>query len=501
MTKEICGINPTWKWMVGTDSSEAINRMYSQFEQWADTMAIGYFKPLEMAENCPRVVKIELDKGSKTGTEGYQMRIRKDQIVLRAKTVRGLFYGLQSLKQLLFPLFKEQKTFQCGTILDEPRFGWRGMHLDVSRHFFTIKEVECYLEMMALHKMNVFHWHLTDDQGWRLEIKAYPKLTEIGAFRSQTMNGHFRDKSRTFDGIPHGGYYTQDQIKAMVKFAESRMITIVPEIEMPGHCQEVIAAYPNLASKDTTTSVMTTWGGTDHILNPFPPTLRFLETILDETMTLFPSAYIHIGGDEALKKHWKKNPAIQKFKDSLKLKNEDELQSWFIRQIDLYLASKGRKLIGWDEILEGGLAENAAVMSWRGEKGGIAAAKLKHKVVMTPGSHCYFDHYQFEPKSEEPLAFGGLTTLEKVYSYDPQPKSLSGEQKKYILGAQANLWTEYIPTLRQLQYMCLPRMAALSEVVWSTPEIKNYSDFKIRLSPLAKLYGSQGWNWCRKEMK
>jgi hexosaminidase len=499
--KAICGLNPTWKWMVGSDSSEAIQKVYGQFQTWADTMAFGYFKPLVPYGKEAKAVKIQLVKDLKIGSEGYQLQINREEILLTAPTVRGVFYGLQSLKQLVFPLFKQEKKFTCGTILDEPRFGWRGMHLDVSRHFFTVKEVEAYLDILALHKMNVFHWHLTDDQGWRLEIKAYPKLTEIGAWRPTTMNGHYRDKPRTFDGKRHGGFYTQEEVRQVVQYAAERMITVVPEIEMPGHCQEMIAAYPELASKDTNTEVMTVWGGTDHILNPYPSTFRFLEKVLDETMALFPSAFIHIGGDEALKKHWKKNPGIQKFMDSLKLKNENELQSWFIRQIDRYLVSKGRKLLGWDEILEGGLAENAAVMSWQGEKGGIAAARMKHFVVMSPGSHCYFDHYQHEPKSEEPLAIGGMTTLEKVYSYDPQPPVLSPSEKTYIMGAQGNVWTEYIPNFRQVQYMILPRMAALSEVVWSPKEPKNYLEFKSRFSPLGQIYGAHGWNWCRKEFQ
>jgi len=416
MEAGLCSLNPTWKWMVGPDSADEVRKMYKQFERWADTTATGYFKPLESFEACPRVVKIQIKNLPKMAAEAYQLEIKKGEIILSARTIRGLFYGMQSLKQLVFPLFKEKKSFHCGLILDEPRFVWRGMHLDVSRHFFTIKEVECYLEMMALHKFNVFHWHLTDDQGWRLEIKAFPRLTTIGAFRTQTVNGHYRDKPWTYDGKPHGGFYTQEEVKKLVQFAADRMITVVPEIEMPGHCQEMIAAYPELASVDSLAKVMTVWGGTNHILNPFPPTFRFLEKVLDETMAMFSSAYIHIGGDEALKKQWRANPKIQKFKDSLGLKNEDELQSWFIRQIDKYLVSKGRILMGWDEILEGGLAENAAVMSWRGEKGGIAAAKLKHAVVMSPGNFCYFDKYQFEPKKEEPLAIGGLVTLEKVYS-------------------------------------------------------------------------------------
>ena len=409
----------------------------------------------------------------------------------------GLFYALQSLKQLVFQKFKENTAILCGRIQDEPGFAWRGMHLDVSRHFFTVKEVETYIEMLALHKMNVFHWHLTDDQGWRLEIKAFPKLTEVAAWRNETMVGKYTKTKQKFDGIRHGGFYTQEEVKHLVQFAASRMITVVPEIEMPGHSQELIAAYPSLGSSDTVPGVMMVWGGTDHILNPYSSTFQFLFTVLDEVLTLFPSKYIHIGGDEALKMHWKRNPKIQKFKDSLKLKNEDELQSWFIRQIDKYLVSKGRSLIGWDEILEGGLAQNAAVMSWRGEKGGIAAAKMKHNVVMTPGTHCYFDHYQHQPKEQEPLAIGGFTNLEKVYSYNPLPAELTKEEQGYILGAQANAWTEYIPDFKQVQYMCLPRMAALAEVVWTKTQTKDWPAFQKRAKQLSALYGAMSWSYCR----
>ncbi|HRH34605.1 MAG TPA: family 20 glycosylhydrolase [Catalimonadaceae bacterium] len=286
--KAICGLNPTWKWMVGSDSSEAIQKVYGQFQTWADTMAFGYFKPLVPYGKEAKAVKIQLVKDVKIGSEGYQLQINREEILLTAPTVRGVFYGLQSLKQLVFPLFKQEKKFTCGTILDEPRFGWRGMHLDVSRHFFTVKEVEAYLDILALHKMNVFHWHLTDDQGWRLEIKAYPKLTEIGAWRPTTMNGHYRDKPRTFDGKRHGGFYTQEEVRQVVQYAAERMITVVPEIEMPGHCQEMIAAYPELASKDTNTEVMTVWGGTDHILNPYPSTFRFLKKCWMKPWPYFP---------------------------------------------------------------------------------------------------------------------------------------------------------------------------------------------------------------------
>lgn len=499
-TKEKCLLAPGWQWDISGDSSDKVRQVYLQFHQWADTMVHGYFPDLGPLEPHKGKVVLRITANKKANAFSYSIDVKANQITVSSPTTVGLFYGLQSLKQLVFQKFRSDKPIFCGVIKDEPAFGWRGMHLDVSRHFFTIKEVETYIEMMAMHKMNVFHWHLTDDQGWRLEIKAFPKLTEVAAWRTETMVGKYTKINRKFDGIRHGGFYTQEEVKHIVQFAASRMITVVPEIEMPGHSQELIAAYPYLGSSDTVPGVMTVWGGTDHILNPYPPTFQFLFTVLDEVMALFPGKYIHIGGDEALKMHWKRNPKIQKFKDSLKLKNEDELQSWFIRQVDNYLVSKGRSLIGWDEILEGGLAQNAAVMSWRGEKGGIAAAKMKHHVVMTPGTHCYFDHYQHQPREQEPLAIGGFTNLEKVYSYNPLPAELTKEEQGYILGAQANVWTEYIADFRQVQYMTLPRMAALAEVVWTKNQVKDWPAFQLRAKELAQIYGAMSWKYCRWEL-
>lgn len=496
-TNEKCLLAPGWQWQTTGDSSKKINQVYLQFQRWADTMVHGYFPPLANLEPHKGKVTLKIVPNGKAKPAAYTIEFKPTQITLSASSSIGLFYALQSLKQIVFQKFKANTSIACGVIKDEPLFGWRGMHLDVSRHFFTVKEVETYIEMMALHKMNVFHWHLTDDQGWRLEIKAFPKLTEVASWRSETMAGKYTKTNPKFDGIPHGGFYTQEEVKHLVQFAAERMITVLPEIEMPGHSQELIAAYPELGSSDTVPKVMTVWGGTDHILNPYPATFRFLYTVLDEVMALFPGKYVHIGGDEALKKHWKRNIKIQKFKDSLKLKDEDELQSWFIKQIDNYLVSKGRSLIGWDEILEGGLAENAAVMSWRGEKGGIAAAKMKHKVVMSPGTHCYFDHYQHQPKEQEPLAIGGFTNLEKVYSYNPLPAELTKDQHGYILGAQANVWTEYIADFKHVQYMTLPRMAALAEVVWTKNQPKDWTGFQARAKTFSQLYGAMGWNYCR----
>lgn len=501
-SKGNCLPEPGWQWRFkGIDSLAEFNRYYQSVQVWADSTCPDYFKPLSAFDYGTGQVVFSLIKKTELGNEGYEILLKSGEIEVSAQTVLGLFYSLQSLKQLLYNHHIHQVPIPCGRITDKPRFSWRGMHLDVSRHFFTVPEIETYLEMLALHKMNVFHWHLTDDQGWRLEIKAFPKLTEIGAWRKETMIGHYYDKPRKFDGIPHGGFYTQEDVRHLVKFAADRGITIVPEIEIPGHCQEMVAAYPELGSftDGKVPDVMCTWGGTQHILNPFPPTLRFLETVLDEVVGLFPSTYIHIGGDEAIKTHWKQNPKIQKFKDSLGLTTERQLQSWMVRHFERYLSGKGRKLMGWDEILEGGLAPNAAVMSWRGEKGGIAAARMKHAVVMSPGTHCYFDKYQMENKKEEPVAIGGFIPLSKVYSYEPQPVLLNPEEKKFILGAQGNVWTEYIPTFSQVQYMALPRMAALSEVVWTQSRTKDFAAFKKRMSGLLSLYNVHRWNWCTKE--
>jgi len=332
--------------------------------------------------------------------------------------------------------------------------------------------------LLALHKMNRFHWHLTEDQGWRIEIKQYPKLTEIGAWRDETMVGKNWDE---FDGEPHGGFYTQQEIKEIVKYAQERFITIVPEIEMPGHSSAALAAYPHLGCTGGPYEVQKVWGIFDEVYCAGKEeTFTFLQNVLDEVMELFPSAYIHVGGDECPKTSWEMCPDCQKRIKDQGLANEHELQSWFIKRMEKYLNAHGRKLIGWDEILEGGLAPEATVMSWRGTEGGIKAARMGHDVVMSPNSHCYFDHYQADPDGE-PLAIGGLTTLEDVYQYNPTPTELTEEEARHILGAQANLWTEYIASPEHLEYMVLPRMCALSEVVWTDPKKHNFIGFKQRL--------------------
>jgi hexosaminidase len=422
-------------------------------------------------------------------TEGYRLTVTPDQITVISNAPQGAFYALQSLYQLLpsdiftSALLKRKATWRVPAvdIEDKPRFGYRGLHLDVSRNFQSVAFVKKYIDMMAMHKMNTFHWHLTDDQGWRIDIKKYPKLTEIGSKRKETVIGHNNDKPQRFDGVPVSGFYTQAQIREVVAYAQERFVTIVPEIEMPGHALAALAAYPELSCDPSKRyEVATTFGVFKDVFCPTDKTFSFLEDVLTEVMDLFPSKYIHIGGDECPKDAWKSSTFCQDLIKKEGLKDEHELQSYFIRRIEKFINAKGKSIIGWDEILEGGLAPNATVMSWRGIEGGIAAAKENHNVIMTPGSHCYFDYYQADPETE-PLAIGGLLSLEKVYSYEPIPEALTEEQSKYILGAQANVWTEYLKTPSQVEYMVYPRLCALSEVVWSPKKGRNYEDFVARL--------------------
>ncbi|MDB5090072.1 MAG: beta-N-acetylhexosaminidase [Mucilaginibacter sp.] len=409
---------------------------------------------------------------------GYNLTITPQQITITGKGA-GLFYGIQSLIQLIPGDKGAIAKLPCLQIDDYPRFGYRGLMLDVGRHFFSVEFVKKYIDLMAAYKLNNFHWHLTDDQGWRIEIKKYPKLTQISSQRAQTVIGNYHDRTpQQFDNTPYGGYYTQDQIRDVVKYAADRYINIVPEIEMPGHSEAVLAAYPEFSCDPslTTYKVAETWGVFHNIYEPSDKTFSFLQDVLTEVMALFPSKYIHIGGDEVPKDAWKKSEFCQKLIKKLKLKNEEELQSYFIQRIEKFVNSKGRSIIGWDEILEGGLSPNATVMSWRGEAGGIAAAKQNHNVVMTPGSGgLYIDHAQ--GKENEPLSIGGNEPLTKIYSYNPTPVELTADQQKYIMGVQANLWTEYIPTENKVEYMILPRILALSEVAWTPLANKNYTDF------------------------
>lgn len=436
--------------------------------------------------------------------ENYHLDINKARIKIIAEgNGSGAFYALQSLVQLipaqeiksLKVAPKKSFDIPCLLIKDNPRYAWRGMHLDVCRHFFPISFVKRYIDLIAAYKMNVFHWHLTEDQGWRIEIKKYPKLTSVGAWRSGTMVGSYKDKK--YDTIRYGGFYTQEEIKEVVAYATARHITVVPEIEMPGHSLAAVAAYPWLSCTGKPQEVSKGWGVFDDVYCTKDSTFQFLEDVLTEVIALFPGKYIHIGGDECPKTRWKTCPNCQNLIKKEKLKDEHELQSYFITRIEKFLNGKGKQIIGWDEILEGGLAPNAAVMSWRGTEGGIAAAKQKHNVVMSPGKPCYFDHYQSKNKLTEPLAIGGFNPVDSVYNYNPTPKILNEQEAQFIMGAQGNVWTEYILNEKQVEYMAVPRMIALSEALWTKPENKNFDNFHKRLNQNKYILDMWGVNYAK----
>jgi hexosaminidase len=421
--------------------------------------------------------------------EGYRLVVAPRGITVTARSGAGLFYGTETLRQLL----AADGSAPVVTIDDAPRFRWRGMHLDAGRHFRDVKFVKRYIDLLARYKLNTFHWHLTEDQGWRLEIRKYPRLTEVGGCRAETVVRREFDPYRG-DGVPHCGFYTQEQVREVVRYAAERHVTVVPEIEMPGHSQAALAAYPELGCGPGPYTVWTMWGVSDHIFCPSERTFAFLQDVLLEVMELFPSTFIHVGGDEAPKTAWKQSALAQQVMRRERLANEDRLQSWFIHRIDRFLTSHGRRLVGWDEILEGGLAPGATVMSWRGIDGGVAAARAGHDVVMTPTSHLYFDYYQGEPRWE-PLAGGGIVTLERVYGYDPIPASLTKAQARHILGAQGNVWTEYMADDAHVEYMALPRMLALAEVVWSPQAARSWDGFVARLPAQFTLLDRLGVNY------
>ncbi|MEP6928264.1 MAG: family 20 glycosylhydrolase [Ginsengibacter sp.] len=437
----------------------------------------------------------------------YTMTINNNGIYIAGDNEAGAFYGIQTLIQLLPVQKMSSLDIPYISIKDYPRFQYRGMHLDVSRHFFPVEYIKKYIDYLAYHKLNNFHWHLTDDQGWRVEIKKYPLLTSIGGFRNGTLIGRYPGTGN--DSLHYGGFYTQKEVKEVVRYAQDRYITVIPEIEMPGHSSAAIAAYPQLScfpnestQISSTTSwsgsrtgkqVQQTWGVFEDVYCPSAYTFKFIENVLDEVIQLFPSKYIHIGGDECPKTAWKRSSFCQKLIKEKKLKDEHGLQSFFISTIEKYINSKGRKIIGWDEILEGGLAPAATVMSWRGEKGGIAAARQHHDVIMTPDSYFYFDYSQ--TKNEDSITIGGYLPLETVYGYEPVPKELNEKEANYVLGAQANLWTEYIQNTSKLEYMIFPRMGALSEVLWTKKENKNWNEFEAKLPVMIKRYELWGANY------
>ena len=481
------------------------------------------------------------DQNLDLGEEGYRISILpKENLIVESSTERGLFYGIESLKQIIhftkrkrdeesFTEFdvdvkvenikdvKSQQNFNAANLTtagyknvnetgyfqglekvetksldvynimpvvieDYPRFKYRGMMLDVSRHFMPKEFIKKFIDIMSIHKMNKFHWHLTDDHGWRIEIKQYPKLTEIGSMRDGTLIGHsrFAGKNPKFDNIPHGGFYTQEEIKDIIKYAEERFIEIIPEIDMPGHTASLIASYPELGTLKEKTEVKKIWGVQDEILIPTENTFNFLDNLFREIADIFPSSYVHIGGDEARKKQWIESEEVQKLMEKLEIEDEDSLQTYFIGRVQKILNNYEKKIIGWDEIIEGGLVNDATVMSWRGEEGGIFAAKAGNNAIMSPTSHLYFDYYQ--ARTGEPLAIGGLIPLEKVYSYEPIPEGLDINQATKILGAQGNVWTEYIKTPEMVEYMSVPRMTALSEIVWSKRKKRDFSEFRKRLN-------------------
>ncbi|MCX3266869.1 beta-N-acetylhexosaminidase [Pedobacter agri] len=470
------------------------------------------------------IIKLELVKRLLKDSNEYELISNHDQTMVYANSENGLFYGIQTLIQLLPEVKSASLQVPAVHITDYPRFEYRGMHLDVSRHFFDVDFVKQYIDYLALHKMNYFHWHLTDDHGWRIEIKKYPKLTEIGAWRNGSIIGLWPGKGNEnikyqvlptainitpknavikTDGVKHGGFYTQEQIKEVVEYAAKRYVTIIPEIEMPAHSMAVLAAYPELGTEPNKKyAVAETWGMMNkynNVLQASDTTFKFLENVLAEVMELFPSPYIHIGGDEASKVWWKQSAASQQIMKANGLKTESELQSYFIRRIEKFVNGKGKTIIGWNEILQGGLAPNAVVMSWQGEKGGIEAAKQNHKAIMTPEDKVYFNHSQFV--KEDSLTAGKPSLLADVYNYEPIPAELSAEQAKYIWGGQGCLWSEYITNPAKVQYQLFPRLDALSEILWSPKEKRNYSDFQKRLKTQFKRYDLTGITYSKRYLE
>lgn len=440
-------------------------------------------------------IKLSIIRKQRLAEEAYKIEVNSDFIKLEASSESGLFYAIQSLRQILIQQPKGHIKIPSMSIQDSPQFGWRGMHLDVSRHFFDVEFVKKYIDYMALFKMNVFHWHLVDDQGWRIEIKKYPKLTETGAWRDSTIIGHHRDLPYEFDYTRYGGYYTQEEIQEVIEYASERYIKVVPEIEIPGHSLASITAYPELGVTGEAPGVWYRWGISPYIYNVEESTFSFLEDVLLEVIELFPSDIIHIGGDEAIKDQWIESERVQERIKELGLNDEHEMQSYFIKRMADFVESHGKTIIGWDEILEGGLAENAMVMSWRGIQGGIDAAKMGNKVVMTPTSHCYFDYFQAD-KETESLGVGGIITVEKVYNFNPIPDELTQKQREIVLGGQANVWTEFLKTPADVEYMIFPRFIALSESVWTENQNKNYEDFLIRLRNFEPYFKEQEINYA-----
>jgi len=466
--------------------------------------AMGYrLSRVESPTSATSTIRMKIDPSlrDRIGDEGYELDVGPQSINILACEPAGLFYAVQTLRQLLPPeIFSRQEvkgiewSLPCVHVTDRPRLRWRGLLIDPARHFIPVADIERFIDTMALHKFNRLQIHLTDDQGWRIEIKRYPQLTETGAWMDFTALSR---GGRSADGPRPGGFYTQDDIRRLARYAADRHVTIVPEIEMPAHTGAAIVSYPHLGLHPENLNKLPIgerWTANERVLAPRPQTVTFMQNVLAEVIGLFPSRHIHIGGDEANIAHWKQSDEMQAMMHELHLKDETELHSWFIKQMDTFLTSQGRQLVGWDEILQGGLASGAVVMSWRGQEGGIKTAQAGHDVVMAPTSHTYFDYYQ-GPAQTEPKAIGGFIPLEKVYGFEPVPEVLDAEQAKHVLGGQGQLWGEYIADQKHREYMAYPRAAALAEVLWSPQESRGYEQFRLRLTNHLKRLAVLGTNY------
>ena len=485
---------------LGTLAIDAIDRFKKNLES------------ASYAESGTSGTHFVFSKDDSLGDEEYTLSVSGKRVLVKASGLSGTLYAIETIKQLLpheiytgTPASDVSWTLPCMKIKDEPRFGYRGMHLDVSRHFFDMDEVKKYLDIMAIHKLNVLHWHLTDDQGWRLEIKRYPQLTETGSVRNKTLVGHGRD-SRKYDNIPYGEgcWFSQDQVREIIDYAAARGIEVIPEIDLPGHMLAALATFPDLGCTGGPYEVWGRWGIAEDVLCAGnEATMEFLENVLSEVADLFPSEYVHIGGDECPKIRWENCPVCQAkikelgYKDDDRHTAEQYLQTYVMSRMEKFLESKGKKIIGWDEILEGDIAPNATVMSWRGVEGGQEAARLGHDAIMVPTDYFYFDYYQSRDTENEPFGIGGYVPVEKVYSFEPFTEEMTDEEKSHIIGIQANMWTEYITTDSHLEYMLLPRMSALSEVQWCCPENRDYGRFLENMESMAGIYDILGYNYAR----
>lgn len=443
-------------------------------------------------------IRLVLDRTAASSPEGYRLKVGKRDITITGSSEAGIFYGIQTLRKSLPVTGQKEISFPAVQILDEPEYRYRGMHLDVGRHFFSTDFIKKYIDIIALHNLNTFHWHLTDDQGWRIEIKKYPKLTTVGGYRKKTIVGYMWDNPTEWNTKRYGGFYTQEDIKEVVAYAKKRFVEIIPEIEMPGHSVAALTAYPEYSCTGGPFEVEGRWGVFNDIYCTKESTFTFMQDILDEVVELFPSSYIHLGGDEAPRIRWKNCVHCQERMKQEHLTKEAELQTYFINRIENYLNTKGKKIIGWDEILEGGILQRATVMSWRGEKGGIHAAKAGYDVIMSPNIYMYFNCLQSKVNEKKIGNPNRVITLEKVYNYHPVPEVLSADEAKHIKGVQANLWTEYMSALDEMEYMLYPRVAALSEVAWSKKENKDYGRFCTRLESIRRHYDVLGVNYCKK---